>query len=98
MDAMRDRGEARNEAHLLMTGTRHLNLLPGFDWDRSQEIHNIAVKQFGQGSLEEAINVNWTVACGLATDSPDIHKQARDLLSKAHPVTGSCEAFGFSWG
>ena len=82
--AMEKLNEAKNPAQLLMTGTRHTNLLGSVKCDRAQEILHIARHAFGDSSLEASMCMHWSAACGLFTDSPSQIQQAVALLD-AHP-------------
>lgn len=89
--AMEKLNEAKNSAQLLMTGSRHLNLLGSVKCDRAQEILHIASQTFGDSSLEASMCTHWSAACGLSTDSPSQIQQAVELLD-AHP--GPAPQFG----
>ncbi|MCU1284081.1 MAG: hypothetical protein JWO13_431 [Acidobacteriales bacterium] len=82
MEAMRRMGEARDETHVLMVGTRLLNLAEKTpNWEASNELLTKCEATFGRESLEYVMNCNATAACGLLTDSVPVHVEALDLLN-----------------
>lgn len=83
--AMEQLGEARNPAHLLMTGTRQINLLQGLKCDRARELIVTAQQSFGSESLEASMALHWAAACGFSTDSTSEIQQAVDSLGTASP-------------
>jgi hypothetical protein len=90
-EAMKKLNEAKNPVQLLMTGSRHINLLGSVNCDRAQELLHIARQTFGDSSLEASMCMHWAASCGLSTDSPSAIQQAAELLD-AHP--GSAPQFG----
>ena len=86
-EAMEKLNEAKNPAQLLMTGSRHINLLGRIECDRAHEIFAIARETFGETSLEASMTVNWAAACGLSTDSPSAIQEAAELLD-TYPSPG----------
>ena len=83
-EMMEKLNEARNPAQLLMTGSRHINLLSRVRRDRAQEISGIARDAFGELSLEASMALHWAAAAGLSTDSPSLILEAVESLT-AHP-------------
>ncbi|HSR52501.1 MAG TPA: hypothetical protein VLV83_16880, partial [Acidobacteriota bacterium] len=63
-------------------GPRQSNLLPPVNWDSAQETFDQALQLFPSGHIQQAMNLNWTAACGLATDSRSVQQQAVDLLEE----------------
>jgi hypothetical protein len=90
-EAMERLNEAKNPAQLLMTGSRHINLLGRLKCDQAQQLSAIARLTFGDDSLEASMTLNWAAACGLSTDSPSAIQEAVELLG-AHP--GLAPEFG----
>lgn len=87
MDAMREKGEARDENHVEMVGNRCLNLLGRYpDWDGAQQLLSKVEQTFGRQSLEYAINVNYTAAAGLLTDDDHIEQDVLRLLEDNAPL------------
>jgi hypothetical protein len=78
--------EAGAPVDLLMTGTRHINLIAPINWDGALEMLSAAEKVFGKDSLEYSMNVHWTAACGLATDSRTAHHRAFEIMKKNIPT------------
>jgi hypothetical protein len=81
---MGERGCA-DAAEVLMASTRQESLLTPVDWDAAQEMCAAVRQRFSLGSIELAIGVNWTAACGFSTDSPSVNLQAQALIE------GNCE-------
>lgn len=81
MQKAREKGEARDENHVQMIGNRFLNLLGKTpDWDGAQELLSKVEQTFGKGSLEYAINVNYSTAAGFLTNDPTVEQDALKLL------------------
>jgi hypothetical protein len=89
--AMEKLGEATTPAQLLMTGSRHLNLLGRPDWESSQTVLEAAEQTFGADTLEVSMAIHWAAACGLSTDSTQVWQQASDLIGED---TGHLAQFG----
>lgn len=81
--AMETLGEARNPAHLQMTGARQINLLDQPKCDQARELIVVAQQGFGFDSLEASMALHWAAACGLSTDSGTEIQQAVDSLKNA---------------
>jgi hypothetical protein len=79
-EAMEKLNEAKNPAQLLMTGSRHINLLGRLLCDPAQQIFAIARQTFGEASLEASMALHWAAACGLSTDSTSAMHEAVELL------------------
>lgn len=80
------------EVDLLITGTRKTNFIQR-NWDGSNG--NLSVlDRVSQtcltGTLQYSMARNWAAACGLATDSPDAHVRALEILTDAD----TCGTFG----
>ncbi len=75
-------GQEEGEAGLLMASARQANLLAPVDWDKAQEVLQVCSRRFPPGTLEFSINVNWTAACGLCTDSPHAQGLAAELIEQ----------------
>jgi len=90
-EAMERLNEAKNPAQLLMTGSRHTNLLGRINCDQAQQLFALARQTFGDTSLEVSMTLYWAAACGLSTDSPSAVLKAVELLA-AHP--GPAPEFG----
>jgi tetratricopeptide (TPR) repeat protein len=82
-EAMKVKGEARNEAQLRMTGDRHLTLIGQPDLDTALGILAQVESDFPPGSLEHVMSLNWAAATGLSTDSPSGHQRAQELVDKS---------------
>ena len=80
-ETMEKLNEAKNPAQLLMTGSRHINLLGRLACDPAQELFKVAQQTFGEGSLEASMTLHWAAACGLSTDSPSAIQEAVELLT-----------------
>ena len=80
--AMEAKGEAENQAQLLMTGKRHLALLSGMGWEQAQEVLSAVAHHYPAGSLQYVMVVNSAAACGFLTGSPEIISGAQELLEK----------------
>jgi hypothetical protein len=78
-ESMRRLGEAKNPAHLLMTGSRHTSLAE-LNWESAQEVFDAARQGFGERSLESAMALHWAIACGLSTDSQAANAEALELI------------------
>ena len=90
-ETMERLNEAKSPAQLLMTGSRHTNLLGRINCDQAQQLFALARQTFGDASLEVSMTLNWAAACGLSTDSPSAIQEAAELLG-AHP--GPAPEFG----
>ncbi len=84
-EAMERLNEARIPAQVVMTGTRHINLLGSPNWEGANEVLATARQSFGQESLEASMALHWAVACGVSTDSPSAIEHALDLITAAPP-------------
>jgi len=80
--AMEAKSEAENQAHLQMTGKRHLALLGRLGWEQTQEVVSAVVHDYPGGSLQHAMVVNSAAACGFLTGSPELILQSQELLEK----------------
>lgn len=87
-EAMESKAEAENEAHLLMTGKRHLALLGG-NWEESQDILAVVERDYAVGSLQHAMMINSVAASGLMTGSGEIEQHARELLDHNYELARS---------
>jgi hypothetical protein len=81
--AMERKQEYGSKGQLMMAGDRHLALLGTPDVALSAGILEQVEKDFGPGSLQRVMMLNWTAACALATDSPELHTHAKQLLQAA---------------
>jgi hypothetical protein len=90
-EAMERLNEAKNPVQLLMTGSRHINLLGRPKCDSAQQLSALARQTFGDTSLEASVTLSWAAACGLSTDSPSGINGAVDLLG---PLPGPAPEFG----
>jgi hypothetical protein len=88
MDA---KGEAENAAHVVMTCSRHIGLLGKLDFERESAVLEQVAKYYSRSSLQYAMTLNWTAACGLGVDSPSIQLAACKLAQQSIAVSG---AFG----
>jgi tetratricopeptide (TPR) repeat protein len=62
-------------------GERHLNLIGDRpNWERSLELMEYALASWPKDDIHKSLNVNWTAAAGLMTDSHEANKKAIDLL------------------
>lgn len=86
-DLMDKLNEARVPAQLLMTGARHLSVLSSPNFDEALKVLEAVRHDFGPGSLEVAMAVHWSAACGLLIDSKGTCQNALDLLQSG-PDTG----------
>jgi hypothetical protein len=78
---MRKLGEGESEAQVLMTGTRHINLLGKPDWDGALRVMEMAENTFRSDSLEASMTRHWAAACGLLTGDGRIRQRTRELLA-----------------
>jgi hypothetical protein len=78
---MRKLGEGESEAQVLMTGTRHINLLGKPDWDGALRVMEMAENTFRSDSLEASMTRHWAAACGLLTGDDRIRQRGRELLA-----------------
>ncbi len=83
---MQERGFA-DAAEVFMASTRQESLLVPVNWDAAQEMLTPVKQYFPPGSIELAIAVNWTAACGFSTDSPSANRQAQELLEKSQNLS-----------
>jgi len=67
------------QAEVIMTGRRHINLLGKPDWDGALEVVKTASRRFSPESLELSMTRNWAAACGFLTDDSQIRRQAQEL-------------------
>jgi len=87
-EAMRGRivyGRETQEYEILSSSVRHINLIaPGQwpDWDDARELLQYMMRRLPPDDLHISQNVNWTVACGLSTDSPKEHAEAMQILNR----------------
>lgn len=87
MQKAREKNEARDENHVQMIGNRFLNLLGKTpDWDGAQGLLLKVEQTFGKGSLEYAINVNYSTAAGFLTSDPRVERDALKLLLSNTPL------------
>ena len=69
-------------------GDRVLNVIAATPkWDDSQELLQLALREWPEYDSHRASNVNWTAACGFITDSLSAHRQASDLLEKYKSIS-----------
>ena len=80
--AMEAKSEAENQAHLLMTGKRHLALLGRMGWEQTQEVLSAVAHDYPKGSLQHVMVVNSAAACGFLTGSPELILHSQELLEK----------------
>src|ERR1039458_3565543 len=78
---MRKLGEGESEAQVLMTGTRHINLLGKPDWDGALRVMEMVENIFPSDSLEASMPRHWAAACGLLTGDGRIRQRTRELLA-----------------
>jgi hypothetical protein len=78
--AMQEKNEARNAAHLAMTGDRHLAVLGKPNLEMAEDVLKQVNRDFAWTSLEHVMTLNWAGACGLMTGSGDNHVLAQDHL------------------
>jgi hypothetical protein len=79
---MEKKAEAENQAHLLMTGKRHIALLSGMGWEQTQEVLSVVAHHYPGSSLQHVMVVNSAAACGFLTGSSRIISCAQELLEK----------------
>ncbi len=79
--AMEQLDEERSPVQLLMTGSRHTNLLGRIKADDAHQLFAIARHVFGELSLEASMALHWAAACGLSTDSPSMIRESVELLN-----------------
>ena len=78
---MRKLGEGESEAQVLMTGTRHINLLGKPDWDGALRVMEMVENTFPSDSLEASMTRHWAAACGLLTGDGRIRQRGQELLA-----------------
>lgn len=84
--AMEAKGEAENQAQLLMAGKRHLALLGPLGWEQTQEVLSVVAHHYPEGSLQHVMAVNSAAACGFLTGSREIISNAQESLEKNRPA------------
>ena len=84
--AMEQKFEAENQAHLLMTGKRHLSLLGPPNCDQAQEVLSAVERDYPAGSLQHVMALNSVVACGLLTGSPSLELHSQKLIAAVRPL------------
>ena len=75
-------GRGKERYEVLNIGQRQLNLLTPVNWEGALELLAYMESALSPGDIHRSMNLNWTVACGFATDDPKTHLQAQDLLEK----------------
>ena len=80
--AMDRLNEAQTPVSLLMTGSRHTNLLGVPDWDSAQELVSLAKADFGAESLEHSMCLHWAAACAFSSDSTAVKTTAMEMLQR----------------
>ena len=63
-------------------GQRQMNLLGSVNWEASQELLAFMLNTLPSGEIQISMNVNWTAACGLSTDSPSANLSAMEFLGR----------------
>jgi hypothetical protein len=75
-------GRSKQWYEVLNIGTRQMNLAGKVNWDGAQELLRYMLDVLPPGEIHISMNVNWTAACGFATDSPNAIQTARELLER----------------
>ena len=78
-------GEAEKPASVVLTSSRHINLLGAPNWDRAQEGLSVAEVAFGPDSLEYSMSLHWAVACAICTGSQRVKVRAQEMLNNRRP-------------
>lgn len=73
-------GREKKLYEVLNIGKRQLNLLDPVDWDGAQELLAYMESCLPPSDIHRSMNLNWTVACGFATDSPSAQLRAQELI------------------
>ena len=86
-----DFGEPKKSLEVLDIGVCHSNLLRPVNWECVMELREYMSRRWPSGDIHIGINLNWSAACGLSTDSAEARSAALELL---HAHVGAPQFYG----